>query len=107
HGTDFRLLVENFYPVIWQLTGQRPKGRAARRRRYLKVAQRQFDIVVLDPPRWARTPWGAVDVVRDYASLFKPSVLAVREGGTVLCTNHVPTVALDEWLDDLRRCADK
>ena len=46
-------------------------------------------------------------MVRDYQSLFKPAVLATRPGGTVLATNHVSTVEMDEWSEALERCARK
>ena len=42
-----------------------------------------------------------------YQSIFKPTLLTTRQGGTILATNHVSTVDLDEWLGALRRCADK
>ena len=64
-------------------------------------------MVVLDPPTWATTAYGAVDLVRDYQSLFKPSLLATAPGGKLLATNHVSTVELDGWLDALERCAKK
>lgn len=99
-------LQEDVIPVLRQLAGLPVKGRGARRG-YQKVAARSFDIVVLDPPRWARSRFGAVDVVRDYPSLFKPAVLATAPGGYVLATNHVPAVDQDEWLGILRRCAEK
>jgi 23S rRNA (cytosine1962-C5)-methyltransferase len=72
-----------------------------------RIRAREFDLVVLDPPTWATTSFGAVDLVRDYQSLFKPSVLATKPGGTILATNHVSTVDLDEWLESLQRCAAK
>jgi 23S rRNA (cytosine1962-C5)-methyltransferase len=62
---------------------------------------------VLDPPRFAKGPFGTVDVVRDYPSLFKPALLALAPGGAILATNHVPTVTAADWHDVLRRCADK
>ena len=71
------------------------------------IKPRQFDVCVLDPPTWATSSFGAVDLVRDYQALFKPCVLATRPGGTVLACNHVSTVALDEWVDTLERCAKK
>ena len=71
------------------------------------AADRQFDVCVLDPPTWATTSYGAVDLVRDYQSLFKPCVLATRPGGTVLATNHVSTVGIEEWMEQLERCALK
>jgi len=69
---------------------------------------RKFDLIVLDPPTWATSASGmTVDLVRDYQSLFKPAVLALKPGGSVLATNHVSAVEMDEWLDSLERCADK
>jgi 23S rRNA (cytosine1962-C5)-methyltransferase len=93
-------------PTLRQLAGLSIKGRG-RRRKYPRYAQDSFDIVVLDPPTWARSPFGAVDPVRDYASLFKPCVLATVSGGAILATNHVSTVDRDAWVEGLRRCATK
>lgn len=72
-----------------------------------KRAPKTFDLVILDPPRWAKSRFGAVDVVRDYPSLFKPAVLATRSGGVVLATNHVPTVEREGWHAVLTRTAEK
>ena len=73
----------------------------------LKLRRKEHDIVVLDPPTWTTTKHGAVDLVRDYQSLFKPCVLACRAGGTVLAVNHVHSVDVDEWVEKLERCAKK
>lgn len=94
-------------PVMRRLAGQKTGGRRGSRLPEPPVEPRSFDIVVLDPPRWAKSRWGAVDVVRDYPTLFKPAVLATAPGGAILATNHVPHVDLDEWLDVLQRCAAK
>ncbi len=102
-----RFVHENVIPVIRQLAGLKVKGRVAQKKQFQIFEPRQFDLVFLDPPRWAKTPFGAIDVVRDYQSLFKPALLATREGGRVFCTNHVPEMDLDIWLDVLRRCAEK
>mmetsp|Transcript_64459 Transcript_64459/g.126564 ORF Transcript_64459/g.126564 Transcript_64459/m.126564 type:complete len:175 (+) Transcript_64459:736-1260(+) len=67
----------------------------------------QFDVVVLDPPTFAASPFGAVDIVRDYQTLLKPAALATSEGGALLCTNHVSAVQLEEWIDDCVRCCAK
>lgn len=86
----------------------RGRGAAARAKpKPLKLRYRQFDRVVLDPPTWTTTSAGAVDLVRDYQSLFKPCVLATRPGGTVLAVNHVASVDIDDWLEVLERCARK
>ena len=98
---------EDVFPAMRQLAGLPLGGRRGRRPSYKHMKPESFDVVVLDPPRWAKTKWGAVDIVRDYASLFKPALLTVADGGCILATNHVPTVPLEDWLDQLRRCAKK
>lgn len=105
-ATRFVTIEEDAIPVLRQVAGLPVKGRGARRG-FTKRPARTFDLVVLDPPRWAKTPFGAIDVVRDYPSLFKPALLACARGGAVLATNHVPQVPLDEWVAVLKRTAEK
>lgn len=102
----FQLVKADVIPTLRQLAGLKVRGRAARRR-YPRFEPRRFDLVILDPPTFSKGPFGAVDLVRDYPSLFKPALLATRSGGALLATNHVSTVDLDDWLDVLRRCAEK
>lgn len=102
-----RFIHEDVIPVIRQLAGLKVKGRGAKRKNYQTFETRQFDLVFLDPPRWAKTPFGAIDLVRDYQSLFKPALLAAKEGGRIFCTNHVPRVDLEVWVDMLTRCVNK
>lgn len=90
-----------------QLAGLPVKGRGARRRRFTRLEARQFDRVVLDPPRWATSAFGAVDLVRDYPGVFKPALLATRPGGRMLVTNNVAEVDLQDWLGTLERCGVK
>lgn len=107
NGVGMDLLQEDVTPAVRQLAGLPVGGRRGRVPRYTRIERESFDLVVLDPPRWARTAWGAIDVVRDYGSLFKPALLALAPGGRVLATNHVPEVRLDGWVDGLRRTASK
>ena len=93
-------------PVLRQLAGL-PVQRRGRNLPYARIEREPFDLVVLDPPRLAKTPFGTIDVVHDYQSLFKPALLALADGGAVLATNHVPTVDEAAWHDALRRCAEK
>lgn len=72
-----------------------------------KLEKQAFDLVFLDPPRYAKSPFGVVDLVNDYASVFKPALLCVAEGGTLICTNNVADVKRDAWLDQLQRSAAK
>lgn len=97
---------EDFFPAVRQLAGLPIKGRG-RRKRFRKFTPRTFDMVLLDPPRWATSTFGAVDLVRDYQSVFKPALLVTKPGGTLICTNHVPSVSLTDWLELLQRCAKK
>lgn len=90
-----------------QLAGLPVKGRRGKLPRFEPVSPRTFDLVVLDPPKWAKSPFGVVDLVRDYQSVFKPALLATRPGGHMLVTNNVARVDADDWLDVLRRCVEK
>jgi 23S rRNA (cytosine1962-C5)-methyltransferase len=107
NGVTMETFASDVFPAIRQLAGLPVGGRRGRRPRFRRLDQEAFDLVVLDPPRWAKSAWGAVDIVRDYPSLFKPALLATATGGTVLATNHEPRVALDDWLAVLRRTAEK
>ena len=75
--------------------------------KYPKHGPEQFDLVFLDPPRWAKSAFGNVDLIRDYQSLFKPSLLATKDGGQLICCNNVAQVDRDEWIESLKRCAIK
>jgi 23S rRNA (cytosine1962-C5)-methyltransferase len=103
----FTTIVDDVIPVVRQLAGLAMPTRGKRARAFTRRPARQFDLVVVDPPRWAKGKYGAVDVVRDYASLFKPALLATAPGGTVLATNHVPEIERTEWLASLERTAAK
>ncbi len=102
----FRTLEENVIPALRQLAGMPVKGRGAQRP-YARLDRRTFDLVVLDPPRWAKTPFGAIDVVRDYPSLIKPALACVAPLGRLLITNHVPSVSMEEFESIVRRTAEK
>ena len=102
----FRILREDCLPVLRQLSGLGVKGKAARRK-FTRLKPRSFDLVVLDPPRYAKSPFGLVDTVNDYQSLFKPALLSVAPGGEMLVTNNVASVEVEVWIDALHRCATK
>ncbi|MBI2308365.1 MAG: class I SAM-dependent methyltransferase [Rhodocyclales bacterium] len=72
-----------------------------------KLEAQQFDLVFLDPPRYAKSPFGVVDLINDYAALFKPALLATAEGGTLICCNNVAQVDREAWRDQLERSARK
>lgn len=75
---------------------------------FLREAAPAWDLVVLDPPAFARSKHGVVDVVRDYPALFKPALRALAPGGgVVVATHHVASVSAAAFEDTLRRCAAK
>ncbi len=99
-------LCQDCQPVLRQLAGQ-PVQRRGKTLRFTKVERRTFDVIVLDPPPLARTPFGTIDTARDYESLFKPAWLALAEGGVLLAANNRADVAWSDFESRLRRCAEK
>lgn len=87
--------------------GQPERVRGKRMPPFPKIEARQFDLVFLDPPRYAKSPFGVVDLVNDYASVFKPAWLCVADGGSMIACNNVAEVNRDAWLDQLQRSAAK
>ncbi len=72
-----------------------------------KLEKHAFDLVFLDPPRYAKSLFGVVDVINDYPALFKPALLSTAAGGTLICCNNVAEVERDAWLEQLQRSAVK
>ncbi|MDO6562113.1 class I SAM-dependent methyltransferase [Amphritea sp. 1_MG-2023] len=100
----------DFFTAAKQLAGLPIKQRVGRGRKpkpFPRIDAEQFDLVFLDPPRWAKSAFGTVDLIRDYPSVLKPALLATRPGGQLVCANNVASVGYDEWLDILHRCALK
>ena len=103
-----RFIASDYFPAIRQLAGLPVARRHGQRLPdYPRLAAEQFDLVFLDPPAWARSAFGTVDLLRDYQSLLKPALLATAEGGTLVCCNNLARVELDEWRDQVLRCASK
>lgn len=104
----FRTLQEDCFAVMRQLAGLPIGLRGNKKREFQRLVPRHFDLVFLDPPAWSKGPFGAVDVVGDYPSLFKPAVLIAKPGGgKVIATNHVASVDADGWVNVLKKCAEK
>lgn len=104
--STLRFVREDCLAVLRQLAGL-PVARRSQRRSFQACPMRQFDLVVLDPPRLSKSPFGTVDLVADYQTLFKPAWLATADGGALFATNNVAAVDRDAWIAALRRCAEK
>lgn len=104
-----RFVHSDVFPALRQYAGigQPRRVRGKRMPSFPELAPQQFEVVFLDPPRYAKSQFGVVDLVNDYPSVFKPALLATAEGGSLICTNNVASVARDEWLDQLERSARK
>ncbi|MPY25094.1 class I SAM-dependent rRNA methyltransferase [Shewanella sp. YLB-07] len=96
------------FPALRQLAGLNVGGRRNQKLpKYPKLPVTQFDLVFLDPPRFAKSPFGTVDLINDYQSLFKPALLTTKSGGTIVCCNNVAKVEREAWFNALVRCVEK
>ena len=104
-----RFVKSDVFAAVRQLAGlgQPERVRGKRMPPFPKLDAQTFDMVFLDPPRYARSPFGVVDLVNDYPALFKPALLCTAEGGTLVCCNNVAEVDRDAWVDQLERSARK
>ncbi|MGI4841641.1 MAG: class I SAM-dependent rRNA methyltransferase [Janthinobacterium lividum] len=105
---EMSFVQSDYFPAIRQLAGLPISQRRGQKLpSYPRLAQRQFDLVLLDPPAWAKSAFGTVDLLRDYQSLLKPAILATADDGVLICCNNLAKVAFDDWRDQVLRCAEK
>lgn len=98
----------DYFPAIRQLAGLPiAQRRGQKLPSYVRLEQRQYDLVFLDPPAWAKSAFGTVDLLRDYQSLLKPAVLATAEDGVLICCNNLARVPMADWREQVLRCAEK
>ena len=104
-----RFIKSDVFAATRQLAGigQPEVVRGKRMPAFPRLEARQFDLVFLDPPRYAKSLFGVVDLVNDYAAVFKLALLCTKEGGTLICTNNVAQVSYEQWIDQLGRSAAK
>jgi 23S rRNA (cytosine1962-C5)-methyltransferase len=98
----------DYFPAIRQLAGLPISQRRGQKLPpYVKLEQRQFDLVLLDPPAWAKSAFGTVDLLRDYQSLLKPALMTTAENGVLICCNNLAKVSMDDWREQVLHCASK
>jgi len=103
-----QFIQSDYFPAIRQLAGLPINARRGQKLpAYPRLEQRQFDLVLLDPPAWAKSAFGTVDLLRDYQSLLKPALLATAEDGVLICCNNLAKVTLSDWREQVLRCAEK
>lgn len=64
--------------------------------RYAARKGLSFDLIVIDPPTFSRSPAGIFSVQKDHARLLKGAAELLRDGGTILFSNN----CLDFRMDD-------
>lgn len=98
----------DYFPAIRQLAGLPISQRRGQKLpSYPRLEQRQYDLVLLDPPAWAKSAFGTVDLLRDYQSLLKPALLSTADNGVLICCNNLAKVSMDDWREQVLRCAEK
>ncbi|MBH3337905.1 class I SAM-dependent rRNA methyltransferase [Pseudomonas mendocina] len=103
-----QFIQSDYFPAIRQLADLPISSRRGQKLpSYPRLQPRQFDLVFLDPPAWAKSAFGTVDLLRDYQSLLKPALLATAEGGTLVCCNNLAKVEMSDWRLQVLRCAEK
>ena len=104
-----RFVHSDAFAAMRQLAGigQPKKVRGKQMPAFPVLEQRAFDLVFLDPPRYAKSAFGVVDIVNDYAALMKPALLCTAEGGTLVCCNNAAQVNRETWADQIERCVAK
>ena len=103
-----QFIQSDYFPAIRQFAGLPISSRRGQKLpSYPRLQPRQFDLVFLDPPAWAKSAFGTVDLLRDYQSLLKPALLATAEDGTLVCCNNLAKVEMSDWRTQVLRCAEK
>ena len=103
-----QFIQSDYFPAIRQLAGLPiAQRRGQKLPSYPRLPQQAFDLVFLDPPAWAKSAFGTVDLLRDYQSLLKPALQATAENGVLVCCNNLAKVAMDDWREQVLRCAEK
>ena len=104
-----RFIISDAFAAMRQLAGigQNERVRGKRMPPFPKLEARQFDLVVIDPPLYAKSPFGVVDLLADYAGVFKPALLCTSIGGTIICTNSAANLDQAAWIAQLQRTATK
>jgi len=104
-----RFVQSDAFAAMRQLAGlgQATMVRGKKMPAFPKLQPHAFDLVFLDPPRYAKSAFGVVDIINDYAALMKLALQCTVEGGTLICCNNAAQISRDVWADQLQRCAIK
>lgn len=68
---------------------------------YFKYAQRKeltYDLIILDPPSFARNKKKVFSVVKNYGDLVKEAVALLKSKGTLLASTNAANLSLDKYV---------
>ncbi len=105
--SNYQSVKTDVFAALRQFAGIPYHGRNYKIKTDVMMPKKTFDLVFLDPPAWSKSPFGTIDLIRDYQSIFKLSLLCTSVGGRVIAVNNVGKVNLTEWINILKRCATK
>ncbi len=105
-GPRFQFLSHDCLHVLWSLTG---KENAITRKgvRPLTIQPALYDLVVVDPPAFAKGKFGNVDLVHDPETIYSPAWSVVASGGWLLAANNSARVTRVEFEERLRQLIQK
>lgn len=107
-GAEFKSIKSDVFLALRQLTGKPFIGRDAKlNSEGFKLQRKTFDLVFLDPPAFSKSRFGTIDLIKDYQSIFKLSLLATNQGGRLIAVNNVAKININDWVEILKRCAIK
>jgi len=65
--------------------------------KYAKRKQLTYDLIVLDPPRFARNKKKVFRVAKDYGELVKDSLAILSDEGTLIASTNAANVSTDQF----------
>ncbi len=68
---------------------------------YAKKHKLQFDLIILDPPTFARTKKRTFSVEKDYTELVKDALQVLSPGGLIVTSTNAWTVSRDDFYDSV------
>ncbi len=73
---------------------------------YLRYAQRHglsFDLIVIDPPSFARNKKMSFSVAKDYHKLISATLKVLKQNGTIIASTNAATLSLEQFERQLKK----
>ncbi|MGT2756997.1 class I SAM-dependent rRNA methyltransferase [Streptococcus ovuberis] len=71
--------------------------------KYAKRHQMRFDLIILDPPSFARNKKQTFSVAKDYHLLVSQSLDLLAEGGTIIASTNASNVTLEKFKQQIEK----